>query len=143
MKNSALFQSQAITFIFLQTPEDNTIKEMGAKLQPYAHRPGRIQQKPARPAAQSRVLSSLFPSQPPGSNLIPMVESAPPRKKTRGRSRGRVQGVLFLLSCPVSISSACSLPWETSLWGRDQSAGQSVIRSHLVSGGSASPQALS
>lgn len=32
-------------------------------------------------------------------------------------------------------------PWETSLWGRGQAAGQSVIRTHLVSGGSTRPQA--
>lgn len=32
MKNSALFQSQAITSIVIKTPEDSMVKEMGAKL---------------------------------------------------------------------------------------------------------------
>lgn len=96
-------------------------------------------QKPTRRAAQLRVLSPFSPSQPPGSNLIPVVESIPPRKKTRGRSRGKMQGVLFLLPCPVSISSAYApcpgrRPPKLTLWGKGQTAGQSVIRAHLVSG---------
>lgn len=72
-----------------------------------------------------------------------MVESIPPRKKTWGRSRKDARSSLFaFLSCEHFLS-ICSLPWETSLWGRGQTAGQSVIRTHLVSGGSARPQALS
>lgn len=122
------------------------VKVMGAKLKPCAHEPGGTQQKPPRPAAQWRVLSSLSLSQPPGSNLIPVMESVPSRKKTRSRNRGKMRGVLFLL--PVSISSAYAPypgrhPPKLRLRGRGQTAGQSVIRIHLVSGGSARPQALS
>lgn len=59
-----------------------------------------------------------------------------------------MQAALFLLSCPVSISSADAPysgrhPPKLMLWGRGQTAGQSVIRTHLVFGGSARPQVLS
>lgn len=138
MKNSALFQSQAITFIFIQTPEDNMVKEMRAKLQPYAHKPGRIQQKPTRLAAQLRVL--FFPLSFPSSRVQPHSYGGvcPSKEEDKGQEQRK-----DARSSLLAFLSIRSLPWETSLWRRGQTAGQSVIRTHLVSGGNARPQALS
>lgn len=102
-----------------------------------------------RPAVQFRVLSSLSLSQPPGSNPRSYRGVHPFKEADKGQEkRIDARGTLLAsLSCERFLS-ICSLypgrhPPKLTLWGRGQTAGQSVIRTHLVSGGSAQPQALS
>ena len=142
MKNSASFQSQAVTSMFIQTPKDHPVWAVGAKTKPEANRGLK-----ASSSIQS-IHSSLFPSLQGPIPLLLWSPSLQGSGQGAGAEERCKNGTLLAsLSCEHFLSK-CSLypvrhPPKLTLWGRGQTAGQSVLRTHRVSGGSAQPRALS